>query len=149
MANWGAQRGGAIGSLALNAGAAGAALFEVSSGADIENAVEALGEGRYLAAGASAFFATPGGKGAKLLKNAAGEIAERIGKHSVSIRLPNGIKRVDLKGRSHGGVETPHVQEYRYHRNPVNGRVNSSKLPVRPATWQDLREVERVLQDRN
>lgn len=52
LANWGAQRGGAIGSLALNAGAAGAALFEVSSGADIENAVEALGEGRYLAAGA-------------------------------------------------------------------------------------------------
>jgi hypothetical protein len=33
------------------------------------------------------------------------------------------IKRVDLVGRSHGGVETPHVVEYVHNTNPKTGQV--------------------------
>ena len=72
-------------------------------------------------------------------------LAERIGKSSVTIRLVNGLKRIDLIGRTHGGVETPHVQEYRVHTNPETGASRLSKEGrVRPATAQDLREAARV-----
>ncbi|MGH4017841.1 MAG: polymorphic toxin type 24 domain-containing protein [Pseudonocardiaceae bacterium] len=42
------------------------------------------------------------------------------------------IKRVDLTGRSHGGVPTPHVVEYRINVNPRTGETYpapSGKLP--------------------
>ena len=86
--------------------------------------------------------------GLDVLQKAAREIADRIGKNSVSIQLVHGVKRVDLVGRTHGGVPTPHVQNYRVHTNPETGLKNTSKDPVRPATAQDLREVRRVLGQR-
>ena len=44
------------------------------------------------------------------------------------------IKRVDLTGRSHGGVPTPHVVEFERHVNPVTGEVFvRPSSTVRPA----------------
>jgi hypothetical protein len=150
-ANWGAQRGGLTGAVALNASAVAAAAYDVLGGGDAEAAVAAAGEGRLLAAAASAFFAAPGGRGAKagreVLHRAAGELAERAGRNSVSIGTVSGVKRVDLVGRSHGGVPTPHVHNYRIHTNPETGVSRLSRDgAVRPATAQDLREVRRVLE---
>lgn len=33
------------------------------------------------------------------------------------------VKRVDLTGRSHGGISTPHVVEFERHMNPRTGQV--------------------------
>ncbi|MFJ9154623.1 polymorphic toxin type 24 domain-containing protein [Streptomyces sp. NPDC102270] len=33
------------------------------------------------------------------------------------------VKRVDLEGRPHGGVDTPHVVEYERNTNPKTGQV--------------------------
>ncbi|MBO9521051.1 MAG: hypothetical protein J7518_05890 [Nocardioidaceae bacterium] len=53
------------------------------------------------------------------------------------------LKRVDVVGRAHGGVETPHVVEYEQHVNPATGeafvRPGSN---VRPATPEELRGLE-------
>jgi hypothetical protein len=49
--------------VALNAGAGLAALGEVAGLGDAEAAARAAADGRWLAAGASAFFAAPSGKG--------------------------------------------------------------------------------------
>lgn len=44
------------------------------------------------------------------------------------------IRRVDLTGRSHGGVPTPHVVEFERHVNPVTGEVFvRPSSTVRPA----------------
>jgi hypothetical protein len=44
------------------------------------------------------------------------------------------IRRVDLTGRSHGGVPTPHVVEFERHVNPVTGEVFVRRSStVRPA----------------
>jgi Bacterial toxin 24 len=49
------------------------------------------------------------------------------------------IKRVDLEGIAHGGVETPHVVEYDYNTNPKTGEVFPRQQPwVRPATPDEL-----------
>ncbi len=52
----------------------------------------------------------------------------------------NAIKRVDLTGRSHGGVPTPHVVTYRIERHPQTGQVfiKENQGSVRPATPQEM-----------
>jgi hypothetical protein len=35
----------------------------------------------------------------------------------------NPLKRVDLEGKPHGGVDTPHVVEYQHNTNPKTGEV--------------------------
>jgi Bacterial toxin 24 len=51
----------------------------------------------------------------------------------------NAIKRVDLTGRSHGGVPTPHVVEYTVHRNPHTGQVFVREgRTARPATPEEI-----------
>lgn len=49
------------------------------------------------------------------------------------------VKRVDVTGRNHGGVETPHVVEFERHVNLMTGElfVKQGKT-VRPATSQEL-----------
>lgn len=51
----------------------------------------------------------------------------------------NAIKRVDLTGRPHGGVSTPHVVEYTVHRNPQTGQifVNEDRV-ARSATPEEI-----------
>lgn len=51
----------------------------------------------------------------------------------------NPVKRVDLVGRSHGGVATPHVQEFETHVNPKTGEsfVKQGKT-ARPALPDEL-----------
>ncbi|MQA87554.1 MAG: hypothetical protein GEV03_23755 [Streptosporangiales bacterium] len=49
------------------------------------------------------------------------------------------IKRVDVTGRSHGGVDTPHVVEYTLHRNPKTGEVFPKPgKTVRPANPEEI-----------
>lgn len=51
----------------------------------------------------------------------------------------NAIKRVDLTGRAHGGVQTPHVVEYTVHRNPQTGQVFVREgRTARPATPEEI-----------
>lgn len=49
------------------------------------------------------------------------------------------IKRVDVVGRPHGGVDTPHVVDYQRHVDPSTGRVFVRPAPtVRPASREEL-----------
>lgn len=77
IANWGAQKGGTVGSIALNGGAALNAGLEAFGINDAALGGEALGHGEFKAA--AGFLAlTFGGealKGAKLLKNVHGGFA--------------------------------------------------------------------------
>ncbi|QCX27360.1 RHS repeat-associated core domain-containing protein [Nocardioides jishulii] len=58
---------------------------------------------------------------------------------------PDGLpmKRVDVTGRAHGGVETPHVVEFERHVNPATGEVFVRPgSTVRPATPEELMGLE-------
>ncbi|HEY0637754.1 MAG TPA: polymorphic toxin type 24 domain-containing protein [Pseudonocardiaceae bacterium] len=63
----------------------------------------------------------------------------QITNYTVYDDVGNAIKRVDLTGRSHGGVPTPHVVEYTVHRNPATGQVfvREGRM-VRPANPQEI-----------
>ncbi|WP_305785973.1 polymorphic toxin type 24 domain-containing protein [Symbioplanes lichenis] len=51
----------------------------------------------------------------------------------------NAVKRVDLTGRGHGGVPTPHVVEYDSNVNPDTGQVFvQARRHVRPATPEEI-----------
>lgn len=51
----------------------------------------------------------------------------------------NAIKRVDLTGRSHGGVPTPHVVTYRVERHPRTGEILvKENRRARPATPEEI-----------
>jgi hypothetical protein len=76
----------------------------------------------------------------------ADDLSGQLGKNSVSFRTPNKVGHIDLKGKAHGGVPTPHVQERALHTGP-NGRTNLGRQTTRPATKQDIRTA-RVLEDR-
>lgn len=76
--------------------------------------------------------------------------AKKINKNSYSIKAtPDEYGnprrwRLDMRGRAHGGVDTPHVGYDTYHRNPKNGRGGWNKAKkVRAATKQDIRTARR------
>ena len=48
------------------------------------------------------------------------------------------IKRVDLAGRAHAGVPTPHVVEYRHNNNPAGKIFVQAEKTVRPATEDEI-----------
>lgn len=48
------------------------------------------------------------------------------------------LYRVDLVGRAHGTLETPHVQEYTRNVDPKTGKVFVGKGEVRPATPDEV-----------
>jgi Bacterial toxin 24 len=51
----------------------------------------------------------------------------------------NALKRVDLTGRSHGGIPTPHVVEYDHNVNPRTGEVFvRPQRFVRPARPEEI-----------
>jgi RHS repeat-associated protein len=64
---------------------------------------------------------------------------------TVVVYGPNGdaVKRIDIGGRSHGGVDPPHVQDYKTNRNPVTGK--SYVQPdgkVRSATPEEAQQAD-------
>lgn len=72
------------------------------------------------------------------------------GRSRVHVPVEGGAVQVDLDGKAHGGVETPHVQEWQDNvipSGPRAGEVGSrSKVgDVRPATQEDLDLVEQHL----
>jgi RHS repeat-associated protein len=84
--------------------------------------------------------------GGRVVREAAERLANRLGRNSVSIGTVDGVRRVDLVGRPHGGVETPHVHTYSRHTNPETGQTSvtrDSRLPT-SATMQDIRQARRV-----
>ena len=48
------------------------------------------------------------------------------------------VMRVDLVGRAHGGIPTPHVQEYVLNTNPATGQTFVNKGPVRAALPKEI-----------
>ncbi|NOY75198.1 MAG: hypothetical protein GXP32_05330 [Kiritimatiellaeota bacterium] len=53
---------------------------------------------------------------------------------------------VDLAGKPHGGVPTPHTKvSPRNPRAPKQPAYNTKNSPVRPATQEDIRTVRRYL----
>lgn len=48
------------------------------------------------------------------------------------------IKRVDLTGKAHAGVPTPHVVEYKHHQNPAGNIFVQAEKRVRPARTDEI-----------
>jgi hypothetical protein len=79
----------------------------------------------------------------KLVTAAAGALSARIGKNSVTVAIEGGLKRIDLVGKAHKGVPTPHVHTYRVHRNPATGASRTRKEFSGPASRQDIIDAAR------
>ena len=63
----------------------------------------------------------------------------KVSNYTVYDEEGRAIKRVDLTGRSHGGVPTPHVVEYTRNVNPQTGKVYvNDPGTVRPATPDEI-----------
>ena len=83
----------------------------------------------------------------------AAELRTRAGRNRVTINTPGGRMTIDLDGKAHfekllqTSVNTPHVKIETKHVGP-NGNVSYTSGPVRPATQNDLRLVDRVLTGR-
>jgi len=144
-ANWGASRGGAVGGAVLNIAAAANAASEAFGTNDVGRAAADGDVGGVAIAAASMLPVGKLARGSSLVREAADQVATRIGRNSVSIRTQSGVTRVDLRGRAHGGVETPHVHNYTRHTNPATGAtsLSSDGLPT-PATLQDVRTARRA-----
>jgi RHS repeat-associated protein len=80
----------------------------------------------------------------KFVSDAAGALASRIGKNSVTVATENGFRRIDLVGKAHGGVPTPHVHTYTVHTNPATGASRTKKEFKGPATRQDVIDAARA-----
>lgn len=48
------------------------------------------------------------------------------------------IKRVDVTGKAHAGVQTPHVLEYKHNKNPAGQIFVQGEKTVRPATVDEI-----------
>jgi hypothetical protein len=48
------------------------------------------------------------------------------------------IKRVDVTGKAHASVPTPHVVEYRHNQNPAGNVFVQAEKTVRPATADEI-----------
>lgn len=48
------------------------------------------------------------------------------------------IKRVDITGKAHAGISTPHVVEYKHNQNPVGDIFVQAEKIVRPATADEI-----------
>jgi len=87
-------------------------------------------------------------------KSVADQAAELVpkngGKNRVTLRSPSQKMEVDLTGKAHGRVPTPHTKvSPRNPRAPKQPAYNTKNAPVREATQQDIRTVRRALERRD
>ncbi|MHB8500329.1 MAG: RHS repeat-associated core domain-containing protein [Candidatus Acidiferrales bacterium] len=69
-------------------------------------------------------------------------VAGEIGRNRVTM---NNGSQVDVAGKAHGGVETPHIKDPTFNTNPATGQVFQNKFgPVRPATVGDVNAAART-----
>ena len=82
-----------------------------------------------------------------LADQAADLVSKNGGKSRMTLRSPSQKMEVDLTGKAHGGVPTPHTKV-----SPINPQApnqpayNTKNAPVREATQQDIRTVRRYLE---
>lgn len=82
-----------------------------------------------------------------LREQAADLIPRNANRHRVRLRSPSQQMDIDLAGRAHAGIPTPHTRvSPRNLRAPNQPAYNIRKSPVRPATQQDIRNVRRYLE---
>jgi Bacterial toxin 24 len=64
--------------------------------------------------------------------------------NSYEVYGPDGLpmKRVDVRGRAHGGIPTPHVQEFERNTDPATGREFITKGEVREVTPDEVAGLE-------
>lgn len=85
-----------------------------------------------------------------LTEQAADLVPLNGGRNRITLRSPSQQMEVDLAGKAHGGVPTPHTKV-----SPLNPRApnqpayNTKNSPVEPATQQDIRTVRRFLERQN
>ena len=85
-----------------------------------------------------------------LTDQAADLVSKNGGKHRVTLRSPSQKMEVDLAGKSHGGIPTPHTKVSPSNpMAPKQPAYNTKNSPVRPATQQDIRTVRRYLERQN
>ncbi|MER8615174.1 polymorphic toxin type 24 domain-containing protein, partial [Mesorhizobium sp. M1136] len=77
----------------------------------------------------------------------ANEISKKIDKNTVTIEDGDVVTFYDLKGATHKGIPTPHVQYGIRNTNPVTGEVhvNKDRSFVRGMTQQDIDRVKSYL----
>ena len=126
-------------------------LLDVSGASAVDEHAKAAaggsGTGAVALAADFVLAAIPGGEeGGAALKKEAEELAEHIGSNSVSRTVEGGVERIDLVGRPHGGVETPHVHTYKLHTDPTTGasRLSRTSRIPRAATKEDLQNARKA-----
>jgi|GEM_PF-7032634 len=75
------------------------------------------------------------------------ELSQKIGKNSISIKTPNKILHFDLKGATHKGIPTPHVQQSLPNINPKTGQIywNKDRQWIQQMSQQDIRIIRNYL----
>ena len=74
-------------------------------------------------------------------------VGKNGGKNRVTLRSPSQKMEVDLAGKAHGGVPTPHAKvSPRNPHAPNQPAYNTKGAPVIEATQQDIRTVRRFLE---
>ena len=86
----------------------------------------------------------------KLDKEAADLVSLNKERHRVTLRSPSQKMEVDLAGKSHGEVPTPHTKvSPRNLDAPNQPAYNTKNSPVVEATQKDIRTVRKYLQNQN
>ncbi|MDP9268027.1 MAG: polymorphic toxin type 24 domain-containing protein [Acidobacteriota bacterium] len=117
----------------LRTGESVGSLPSGASGTQILNAVAE--EGGRIGGTILAVVAVAGPKAPASAESGA-QVAGEIGRNRVT--MDNG-SQVDLAGKPHAGVDTPHIKDPIFNTNPATGQVFQNKFgPVRPATVGDV-----------
>ena len=91
---------------------------------------------------------TPGAKSVQ--QQADDLVSQNGGRNRVTLRSENTQLEIDLAGRSHGGVPTPHTKtSTRNHRAPNQPAYNTKRAPVTPTTQQEVRTARKYLERKN
>lgn len=109
-------------------------------------AVQALGNGLSAASKGGNTVAESASNIVKpSLLEQAKDLSNKVGKNSVEITTSNVKYHYDLKGASHKGVDTPHIQRSFQNTNPKTGQTfwNKDTKWVQPMTQQDIRIVRK------